>query len=715
MSDEQVIDQPLLPSQPRRKWYRRPLPWALAIVVILLVMAGWRTSQIYRTELPSFEQVYNIEPPLKTRIYAADGTILQEYYNQNRVLTPFAEIPPHMIRMLMAVEDQEFYDHWGINPRRIFIVALNNLLKMRIEGGASTITQQVARMLFLTREQTMERKIKEALTAIKLEQTYSKDEIISMYLNLYYFHRAYGIAEAANLFFSKKVPALSINDCAILLGMLKSPIINSPFNSPEKSLQARNRVLYAYYRYGGLSREAYDSLKALALAINPPKEDIGGAPYFTEMVRQYIDSAYGPEKLYNGGLKVYTTLDWELQQAADKAMKTQLDSMQAMIESRYYPDNPNYTKLAMVNGRQVRVYKQIEGAAISIDNKTGDILALVGGHDFDKTQFNRAIQALRQPGSAFKPFVYTAAMDAGWTPDSVLPDNAIVLDMTGSPDWRPQNFDGEYMGPMTLREGLKLSRNMIAIRLLLKIGPDRAVFWARQMGIRSPLPALPSLAIGTGEVRLEEITSAYTVFANGGIRIPPRYILKITDRYGNVLEDDSLVRKDEVMSEETAYIMVSMLQSVLEPGGTGYGTRWRGFSRPAGGKTGTSDDFCDTWFIGFTPQLTSGVWIGFDDKTSIGYNMTGAVNALPVWTQIMLAAHRNLPVEDFTVPPGIALADICDETGRLATIHCPKVHREVYTEATLPQDSCFLHRSGGPYPTDRYRTLPTDSGGMPRF
>jgi penicillin-binding protein 1A len=702
-----------------KKWYARPIWWAVAAVVLLLIWAGQRVYHIYTYELPSIEEVYNIEPPLKTKVYAADGTLLQEFYNQNRALTPYSEIPPHMIKMLIAVEDQQFYDHWGLNPRRVFIVAANNLLKMQIEAGASTITQQLARMLFLNRKQTFDRKFKEALTAIKLERTYSKNEILEMYLNLYYFHRAYGISAAAHAFFNKKVSELNIDDCAILLGMLKGPVINSPFNNPEKSLTARNRVLYAYYKYGGLTKEVYDSLRTAPLEIDPPEEEAGRAPYFTEYIRQYIENKYGVDQLYNGGLKVYTTLDWDIQQAADSAVASHLDSLQARLDARHRPNDPKYTRVLPdtvdENGDSIRVYKQIQGAAVVIDNSNGNVLAMVGGRDFDKTQFNRAVQAPRQPGSSFKPFVYTAAIDNGWTPDSVLYDNSIVLDIPGSQDWRPHNFDDKYLGKMTLREGLKKSRNMIAIKLILKIRPELAVFYAQQMGITSPLRAVPSLAIGTSEVTLEEIASAYTVFPNGGIHIPPRHILKIIDRYDNVLEDNSAVQKEEVLGAETAYIMVNMLQTVMEPGGTGYGARWRGFTRPAGGKTGTSDDFRDNWYLGFTPQVTTGVWVGFDDNTSIGYNMTGSANALPIWTQIMLAAHQDKPVEDFDVPPGIITADICAESGKLATKYCKDVVKEVFTAATLPTDSCDIHTGRGIFTSDDRKNAPSDTADAIRF
>lgn len=680
-------------------WYGRPILWIAVVLILGLTWGSIRTYNIYNYELPSIEEVYNIEPPLKTKLYASDGTLLQEYFNQNRALTPFSNMPPHLVEMLIAVEDREFYSHWGINVRRIFIMAATNLMKMEIKGGASTITQQLARMLFLSRKQTLERKIKEALTAVKLERTYSKSEILEMYLNLYYFHRAYGVSSAAQAFFSKPIEDLSVSDCAILLGMLKGPVINSPFNNPDKSLQARNRVLYAYYKFGSIEREVYDSLRVLPLEITPPEVVPGKAPYFTEYIRQYIEKTYGVDKLYNSGLIVYTTLDWSLQQAAEEAVGSHLDSLQSRISSRYGINHPKYTEVLRdtldENGDSIRVYKQIQGAAISIENKTGNVLAMVGGRDFSKSKFNRAVQAPRQPGSAFKPFIYTAAIDNGWTPDSILFDNSIVLDIPGSKDWRPHNFDNKYLGRMTIRTGLKKSRNMIAIKLLLKIRPELVIFYATQMGIKSPLRAVPSLAIGTSEVFLEELASAYTVFPNGGIRIEPRHIIKIEDRYGNILEDNSSIIKNEVLSEQTAYIMVNMMQSVMEPGGTGYGARWRGFTRPAGGKTGTSDDFRDNWFMGYTPQITSGVWVGFDDNTSIGYNMTGSANGLPIWTKIMLAAHRDIPVEDFEVPSGIIVVNICAETSELATIHCREVIHEIFTDYTIPTDSCHRHTEAG--------------------
>lgn len=687
-----MIEDKMKYSGSKKPFFVRPVFWITIFTLLLCIWGARRTFNIYEHELPSIEEVYNIEPPLKTKIFAADSTLLQEFYNQNRILTPYIEMPPHLIQMLIAVEDQQFYNHWGINIRRIFVVAATNLLKMRIEAGASTITQQLARMLFLNRKQTFERKFKEALTAIKLERTYSKNEILEMYLNLYYFHRAYGISAAARAFFNKSSSELSVSECAILLGMLKGPTINSPFNNPDKSFQARNRVLYAYYSNGGITKEVLDSLRDLPLEISPPEEEPGKAPYFTEYIRQYIENTYGVDELYNGGLQVYTTLDWNLQQVAESSVVMHLDSLQRKIESRHLSTDPIYTEILPdtldENGDSIRVYKKAQGAAITIENGTGNILTMVGGKNFTESKFNRAVQAPRQPGSAFKPFIYTAAMDNGWTPDSIIYDNSIVLDIPGTENWRPHNFDNKYLGRMTLRTGFKKSRNMVSAKLLLKIKPELAVYYAQQMGIQSNLRAVPSLAMGSSEVYLNELTSAYSVFPNGGIRITPRAILKIVDRYDNILEDNSSPRKDEVLSAETAYIMANMMQSVMEPGGTGYKARWLGFTRPAGGKTGTSNDFRDNWYIGYTPQITTGVWVGFDEFISLGHNMTGSANGLPIWTKIMLAAHQDLPVEDFEAPPDIIFQHICEESGKLATEYCPKVIEEVYTIMTLPTDSC---------------------------
>lgn len=690
-------------KQVRRKPTKRTLLILGSLIILFVVIVGYRTYVIYQKDLPSFERLHNIEPALKTKIYAADGTLLQEYFNENRVLTPYDRIPAQMIRMLMAVEDREFFNHWGLNPKRIVKALLVDLASWRFVQGASTITQQLSRMLFLNRRQTIERKIKEALSAIKLERTYSKEEIIQMYLNQYYFGRgAYGLSAAARTYFNKSIDELSVNDCALLVGLLKAPGRYSAivFDSTDFALRIRNRSLYSYYDWGQITRDEYDSLRSLPLELNPPEPEAGRAPYFTEVIRQYLLEKYGEEALYSGGLTVITTLDWKLQQVTEEAIRQRLDSIQARIERTYNMDHPAYTFVLPDTvdsmGDSIRVYKEIQSAAVAIENDNGNVLALVGGKSFETTKFNRAVQSLLQPGSAFKPFVYTAAMDNGYHPSDIFYDNSIKLEIPGTKDYRPHNFDNKFMGAMTLRKGLYLSRNLVAIKLLLKIHPEQTIFYARKLGITSPLQPVTSLAIGTEEVRLIELTSAFTVFPNGGIKVPYRFILKVLDRYGNVIEDNSAIQKEEVLSAQTAYVMVNMMQSVIERG-TGRSARWRGFTRPAGGKTGTSDNFCDNWFLGYTPQVTAGAWVGFDDKTSLGKNQTGAKNALPIWVEIMKAAHDTLPIVDFEVPEGIEFVDICLESGRLATDRCINIEREIFRSENVPQETCPIHPSKGLY------------------
>ncbi len=692
----------------------------LLLALVIVGAIGYQAYSIYQSDLPSFEQLHNIEPSLNTKVYDRNGVLLKEFYSENRLLTPYKDMPPYLIQMLLASEDREFFNHWGINLRRLAIVMVENTISFDRAAGASTITQQLSRMLFLNRERTLNRKIKEALTAVKLERTYSKEEILEMYLNQYYFGRgSYGIASAARTFFSKQPKDLTINDCAVLIGTLKAPNINSPFLSPEKSLAARNRVLYSLYDVGGISHEKYDSLKALPLTINPPQQDDGVAPYFTETIRQYVLDRYGEDALYSGGLKVFTGLDAGLQAVAEKAIIKKIDSLRKAIDRKYDPAHKDYGRIlpdtADEYGQPVRELKLVQGAFVAIDNATGDVLAMVGGRSFDETKFNRAVQGLRQPGSAFKPFVYTAAIDNGFRASDIIDDNPIVLDIPGSKEWKPHNYDFEFLGPITLRDGLRLSRNLVAIRLLLKMTPSQVIFYAKKFGITTPMQEVPSLAIGVSDVRPMELVSAYTVFPNGGVRVPYRMIQKIVDRYGSVLENNTTVQKEEVLSEKTAFIMVDIMKSVVD-NGTAAGARRMGFNRPAAGKTGTSDNFCDNWFVGYTPQITAGVWIGFDDKTSLGRSQDGGTNAVPIWAEFMMAAHDSLPYLDFPEPAGIIHAYICTETGELATDRCPIVRSEVFTEETQPTGLCSKHASKRLYnPGTDSRSDTTNSSNKPRM
>jgi penicillin-binding protein 1A len=664
---------------------------ALALVVI-------KKYREYKKDLPSLAQLHNIEPSLTTKIYSIDGRLIKEFYTERRTQVPLDRMPPDLINALLASEDRRFYKHWGVNLLSMCRAVWVSFWSGEQIKATSTITQQLARTLFLTPERTMSRKIKEVLTAIKIERTYSKEEILEMYLNQCYFGKgAYGVQAAAGLYFSKNVDDLSISECAILIGIPKNPSRYSPIDHPDLALARRNIVLESMKDFKKIPAEVADSLKKLPLQINPSPVVTGEAPYFTEMVRQYLDNKYGEDVLYRGGLSVYTTLNLDLQKVAEEALKTQLDMLQKNMERTHSRRDTSYTLVVVdsSDGKSVkkRVYKQIQGALLALENKTGNILALVGGKDFRQSEFNRAVQALRQPGSGFKPFIYTAAIDNGSKPIDIMVDAPYSTIGDDGKEWSPENFDRIFRGPVTLREALAKSINVISAKLIEKITPPQAIFYASHLGIKSSLSPYPSLALGTSEVTLWDMVSAFSVFPNQGIRVEPKYILEITDRYGNILEENK-TSKEEVLSAQTAYIMTTMFESVINKG-TGAGARARGFYRPAGGKTGTTDNCTDNWFTGFTPQITTGVWIGYDDKTVIGEKATGALNALPVWTDFMIKAHDTLNVEDFEVPPGIIFKTVCLESGLLATDKCPRIITDVFTEETVPEEYCDIHRSKG--------------------
>src|SRR5574341_276399 len=630
----------------------------LAFGAILLLIVLVKLIHIYNNELPSLEQLHNIEPSLTTTIYSADGEVLQEYYHQRRILVPLKKMPPYLIEALLATEDQRFYRHWGVDSQGIIRAFFSNILKGNLTAqGGSTITQQLARTLFLTREKVISRKIKEILTAVKIERTYSKDEILEMYLNQCNFGKgAYGIQAAAHLYFGKDVEELSVSDCAVLIGLLPAPNRYSPLNNLDYALTRRNVVLSRLAAERKITKSEADSLQKLPLTIAPVPLKQGKAPYFTEMVRQYLEKKYGEKALYTEGLTIYTSLNLPLQKEAEKQLYAMVDTLQKGIEARRTLKSQEYTVAYLDSSGEKpvwkRKYKQLQGALVAMDNSTGEILALVGGRDFDDTKFNRAVQALRQPGSAFKPFVYVAALEKGFHPSDIMFDTPVVLENRPGEEWEPRNYDMQFRGPLTLREGLADSRNLIAIKLLQRISPYSAVEYAQRLGITSPLNAYASIAIGTSEVTLWQMVKAFSVFPNQGVLVEPFYIKKIVDRYGNILEENRSPKKEMVLNQKTAYLMTSMMQSVIDQG-TGSAVRARGFSRPAAGKTGTTDETTDNWFIGFVPQITCGVWIGFDDKTSIGSHMTGGSTAAVVWGEFMKAACQNLPVANFVMPEGV--------------------------------------------------------------
>lgn len=670
------------------------------MVALVLAFGAARTLYVYQQDLPSIEQIYNIEPDLPTKLYDRHGNLFKQFYRERRTLAYYEELPQPIIDALLSTEDREFRNHWGFDYRGLLRAAIVNTMQGQAVQGGSTVTQQLARLLFLTREKTITRKIKEIMTAIKIERTYAKNEILEMYFNLNNFGSgAYGVKSAARTYFDKEVSELNILECALLVGVLKAPTKYSPLNNPAYAYRRRNIVLRAMEDHGKITREEYDSLRHEPMKLKPAAVEYGVGEYFSETIRQYIEEKYGVSGLYADGLEVYTTMDFELQKAAEEFVRHNIDSLRAVMEENHSPDDPVYTYMVWDEelGDSVRQYKKLQAALFAMDNKTGDVLAIVGGRDFAESQWNRATQGLRQPGSAFKPFVLTAAIESGFMPRDTLYDSPIVLTIPGTDEWRPHNFDLKFKGPMVLRQGIAESRNLIAIKLLQRIDANRVIFYARQMGIESELLPVPTLAIGTSEVTLAEMVAAFSCFPNGGIRTEPRYIRKILDRFGNPLEINKVAQKQEVLSAKTAYTVTHVLQSVTsyDFAGTGRGMRWRGFKRPAGGKTGTSSDYMDNWFFGFTPQITCGVWVGYDLKTPIGgYRTgTGAANALPIWTKWMIAAHDTLPELEFVPPPGVYEKEVCRESGFMATENCTDTYEEIFFNPIDTAAVCPLHTS----------------------
>jgi penicillin-binding protein 1A len=683
------------------QWWRKYIAVGLGLIGSF-ILAGIFTAIILQHDLPSPAQLNNIQPRLITRIYDRNGEVLMEYYTERRILIPYSEIPPYLIDCLLATEDRKFYNHWGVDMRRIFGAVAHNIAKFNLTAeGASTISQQLARSLFLTPEKTLSRKLKEALTSIRIERTYSKNEIIQMYLNHHYFGpRAYGIQAASQLYFSKNAQEINLLESALLIGLLKAPSKYNPLEHPDRAITRRNIVLNSLVAYGKITPEMADSLKQVPLELTRQKSNVGKSPYFTELIRQKILSEYGEEALYSSGLSIHTTLDLRLQAIADSAVIEEVDQQQELHEKYYDIDNKDYTYMipdTLGGPDSIRVYKQIQGMLFAMDNETGAVLAFVGGRDFKISKFNRVVQALRQPGSAFKPIVYATAIDNGFSPSDLLLDSPIVLTIGGE-EWRPSNFDLTFKGEMTLREGLRASRNLIAVKLIMDplVTPRHVVEYARRFGITSKLDPVPSLAMGSSDVFLWELVPAFSVFPNGGILRKPFYITEIVDRNGYVKYEKSMADQEEVLSEQTAYIVTNMLETVVNHG-TGIGARLRGFRPPAGGKTGTTNDYTNNWFIGFVPQLTCGVWIGFDDYTRIGSTSKGEVGAstaLPVWTRFMKAACDSLPPKEFPIPAGIYTATVCLDSGEMAKGDCVKTVTDLFTDETLPKVECHMdHRA----------------------
>ncbi|MFA5857930.1 MAG: transglycosylase domain-containing protein [Elusimicrobiota bacterium] len=662
-------------------------------ILILMILTGIFLRHLI-SELPPIENMQQYNPNLTTRFYDVNNKIISELYIEHRVYVPLSEIPVDLQNAVIATEDHLFYKHWGLNFSRIIKSAVLNIISGRVGQGGSTITQQLAKVMFLTHKRTMTRKIKELFLAIRLEIAFTKQEILEMYLNQIYFGaNSYGVESASRAYFGKPVQSLNLAECALLAGLIRRPGSYSPFSSVDRATKRRETVLYRMKTLNLIDKKMLEDSKAYPIqTVNLGKTGGIGA-YFIEYLRQQLDERYGTDMINRGGLKVYTTLNLEAQMLAETVMEEKLLEYEVTHGTGTLP---------------------VQGSLVVIDPVTGQIRAMIGGRSFKKSQFNRATQARRQAGSAFKLFVFTAAIENGITPADTIDDSAATykfnghdwepLDMTVIQDtttvvdepinpllenlpkdlqkpWSPKNYRRKYYGKITVRKALEQSLNVSAVKLTRQISPQKVVQAARKLGIKSHLQANLSIALGTNEVTLIELTNAFGVIANHGIRAEPYGITKVETHDGRVLEEN-VPMETEVLSAQTSFIVGNMLKGVIDRG-TGYKAHY--IERPAAGKTGTTNNYTDAWFVGFTPDLVCGIWVGYDDCRSLGSGMTGGELACPIWTKFMKDVLKDKPIQNFTVPDRIVFAKVDPKTGLLALPNTPKAHLESFLRGTEPK------------------------------
>ncbi|MDR4307000.1 penicillin-binding protein 1A [Chelatococcus sambhunathii] len=782
--------------------------FATGALVALLAAAGIGFLVVkYSRELPDYEQLAKYEPPIMTRLHANDGRLIAEYAKERRLFVPIQSVPKRVVGAFLSAEDKSFYEHGGLDFFGIARAAITNFQNQgRRPQGASTITQQVAKNFLLTNDQNYERKIKEALLSLRIEQTYSKDRILELYLNEIYFGMgAYGVGAASLVYFDKAVNELDVAEAAYLAALPKAPNNYHPFRYTEKAIERRNWVIDRMVENGYASREEGDAAKKEALDVKPRPTGVqlADSEYFNEEVRRVLYERYGEKGLYEGGLSVRTTMDPKLQTLARKVLSTGLIRFDEQRGWRGAPKEidprgdwgvaladipalgdvpwqlavvldsgaseaqiglqPGREKSGAVTrerltgriplegvrwakwatgperGRAVKAVSQvlkpgdvvyveeikqgsgeyrlrqvpnISGGLVAMDPFTGRVLALAGGFSYDESQFNRATQALRQPGSSFKPFIYAAALDNGYTPSSVVLDAPIEIDQgPGIGIWRPENYAKKFYGPQTLRFGIEKSRNVMTVRLAQDMGMPLISEYARRFGVMEDLPRLLSMSLGAGETTVLRMTAAYSMFANGGKRVIPTVIDRVQDRTGKTIyrhddrqcigctasawanqDEPKLVdAREQVLDPMTAYQVTSMLEGVVL---RGTATSLKAIGKPVAGKTGTTNDYKDAWFVGFSPDMVVGVYLGYDKPHSMGEGETGGEVAAPVFGDFMKAALADKPPTPFRVPPGIKLIRINPSTGMRAD--GGKVILEAFKPGTAPPDSYSIIGQASP-------------------
>jgi len=615
--------------------------------------------------------------PETTVILDSGGKIIDWLFAENRIVIPGDEIPSLMRQALVAVEDERFYRHHGFDFYGLARALYRNIRAWDVVEGGSTLTQQLAKNLYLTRQRTLTRKIKEAFLTVKLERTYTKTEILNMYLNLVYFGKgAYGVEVASRRYFGKHARDLTLWESATLAALPRAPSYYDPYERPEVVKRRRNFVLDKMTELNFISADQAEKAKAKPLKLASLKVK-KKAPYFVQEVIRQLAAKLPEETIYRGGLKVHTTLDLEMQQAAGQAVAEVLSTQDPALQA----------------------------ALVAIEPGTGYVKALVGGRDFQKSQFNRATQARRQPGSAMKPFLYTAAMERGYTQASSIRCEPVQYPLPSGDVYKPEDYgDNPYhYRDFTLLEALQRSDNVVAVRLNYLLGPGALVKMAGEMGITTELKPYLSLALGSIGVTPLEMARGYATLANQGIKTEPIFITKVVDERGRVILENK-PKRTVVLSKNTAYLVTNMMESVLQPGGTAAGLR-QYFTRPAAGKTGTTDKYRDAWFAGFTPQLSTAVYVGFDDQGRSIWLPGGRI-AGPIWAIFMAKALKDKPVKTFAVPEDIVRVDICLDTGLRATEYCPRVQTMSFIKGTEPQRWDTTHGPAWKWPDRGAAGLP---------
>ena len=712
---EEVPPPPLVPADKRH--LARQVIYALMLIGAAAVGSLAGLLIVYSTDLPEVNELERYRPSSITELYDDKGRVIGSFALQRRVIAKYEDYPKVLRDAIISIEDKDFEKHLGVDWWRVLGAAYRDVSSGSRAQGASTLTMQLSRNLFLSADRNFGRKLQETMLAMSIERRFTKQQIFTMYANqIFLGHGVYGFEAGSEFYFSKKAKDLTLEEAALLAGLPKAPNYYSPILNPERALRRRNLIINSMLEDGKITNAEAQRAKSMPVQLKLQNDPNSLAPYFAEEIRQYLEKKFGTDEVHEGGLKVYTSLNSELQSAANQAvldglaayerrhgwkgnllnaiaagsdlakfehpdwrqpiepgsyvhgLVTEVGKSNAAVRLGPYTAQIGPTELAWTKAKSASdilsvgdlVYVKVlsterggvkvtleqdsgaQGALLAIDNATGEVKAMVGGRDFDQSKFNRATQALRQTGSSFKPYVYTAAVEEGISPDDVIYDGPTTFS-TASGAYTPHNYDGKYEGNITIRRAFAQSRNIPALKLIQRVGVQKVIQYARKFGITSDLPPVLPLALGAAEVTLTEQTAAFSTFPNDGVRVTPHYIVKVEDYQGHTLEEDYPEVKD-VISPHTARVMTQLLQQVVQHG-TAYSASK--LNHPLGGKTGTTNDFTDAWFIGFSPSVTCGVWVGYDEKKTLGKKETGAQAALPIWLDFMKVAIAGKDNEQF--------------------------------------------------------------------